>query len=153
VESGYLTVHGPTFERDIDLTDQPHEPTPCHGKRDAEVTVARDIYSNAYVRLTEKAQRSFRAIFLLIHCSIDTYERYRERGIIIVPSKEHPNSYERVGYFDNCMKRRRVGWEKVWDDHLNLESWIERLRNGEVNPETSRQTLLPLCTLERVTII
>jgi hypothetical protein len=189
VESGYLIAYGPTFEIDLDLTITRSVKRPDVEEVGAETVVELDLHANTYFRLTEGPQRSVRATFLLIGCCVNFSLNYHERGVIIVPSKEHSGSYERLGFFeargrsdlwpgqphDADGNLGHVDWQKYreaerkdedeWrrraygvhpgdnQEHVNVDDFVEKLRNGDVDEMVERNTLLPLCTLKRVTIV
>ena len=188
VESGYLVACGPTFEVDLDPTIT-RSANRSDVEVEAEMIVELDLYANTYFRLSETTQRSIRATFLLVGCCIDLELRYWEQGVIIVPSKEHPHWYERVGFFkargrsyaypgppqDDDGNLGHMEWKEYRDaedrdemewrrvaygvhpgdsfEHVNVGDFVEKLRNGDVDDMVTRKTLLPLCTMKRVTII
>ena len=193
VENAHLIAWGPTFEIDLDLTITQSVKRPDVDV-EAETLVELDLQANTYSRLIGTTQRSVRATFLLLGCCVDLELRYWERGIIIVPSQQHPGSYERLGFFeargrselylpppyDDDGNLGHIDWKEYDDaeardkeewcrraygvhlgrvrpgdqyDDVNVDGFVERLRNGDVDEVVKRKTLLPQCTIKRVTIV
>ena len=171
LEGGHLTLSGPSLEAILTLPERGGVKPEPQGDGWTE-KVYGDDGSVPYSEILASGTPAVEVTWLLLRCFLDRWLPpefvYCEIGLILVPSRQHAECFERVGFFNikhavanvrstEQQSRSTIGifgiQEEDKTNFANFEYFFKRLQSQGIDLPFSRDVLLPKAVQRRLTVV